>query len=566
MSFEVIFNNSYIRLIILNGIVRVLDLLSLMFTSATNRKIITKSLEHVTVEIGDCCGILHRFGYPPIDKIIKNLSSLHRLIIHSPPYESLLHLKRVDKLELFEFTCGNLSTVQQKNLMKHLNEVVKDELIITFRYRGDRSFQRSNLCYQLIRKLDLHRLPIQYLELDMNHITSINTHYYGPGETFPPYKNHIPKFLLQKQFPMLHTVSLAGHTITDEILKNLSESSAVGLIQVSLVDCENVTDVGLSYFIKSVTNLTVIDLPLITDLTLQLADKVEILHICHCMLVKGSFFKNLHIKQLNLGTSQEYLKLSYAITLFGKIPKLEMTTQIIENFWDLDNPYSHYSLITDLHLPDSFFLTDEVMGNFNRIKKLTFGVENAGTRYTDNGIKNLIQNRDSNAGDLEFWVLSSSEITDRSLMYLSKVSIKTLHISNNRNITDKGIKHLRGIEEIEISNCPCLTDESLKVLCNVKKIKIENCPLITEKGYSYLTNLVEITINDSFPVVAIKHLKSIDTLVIAQWKKNSIPDDLAGELVGIKEIVDINLNNGSFLSKEAQCYLSKRGVIIDIMQ
>ncbi|KYQ89650.1 hypothetical protein DLAC_09616 [Tieghemostelium lacteum] len=555
--FQILFNNSFIRLKILNGIDRVIDLLRLMFTSNQNRKLIQSSIDKMSITIKQ-----RDIIKGTLEQIIKNLSNVHTLDIHLPSIESLYQLKSVNTLIIRRFPEIKQNKEQ---LFTHLSKVVKDELRIC----------NSNVDIniggidRLIKQLFLDTLPTRYTFESFDQITTLRQ---NPLKSLYP---HCVSIISQKHFPLLQNIILNGDQITDQILQNLSKSAQ--LRNVKLYRCSQVTDVGMVAFRDTVTKLDVDDLPEITDLALQYPH-LKYLKIQHCPKVVGHCFEWLSntLENIDIGNSIIYLKPvnNYdSYKYFRKIPNVTINLREgnVSNTWDKENEYSHLALLTHFKtFPTSQMLTDDILSNLTRVKVLYFGSYGGRNHtFSDIGIQRMIENRYPKENNpIESIILDSFLVTDKSLEYLSTIVINRIELIC-ADITDEGCKYLNQINDISLCLCDRLTDDAMQHLSHVKNLEILWLN-ITENGINHLKSLKELVIDDEFPVEAFEYLPHIDKLTVLGWR-DPIPFSVAKHLKNLVELVE---NNGDcnftqdeeqYEDSENKLFLHQNGVILSIL-
>ncbi|KYR01603.1 hypothetical protein DLAC_01603 [Tieghemostelium lacteum] len=510
-------------------------------------------------------------------EIIKYFSVVHKLVLYSPNIEYILQLKSIDILELQNFNCPK---DDEDSVLQHLSTVVNDELILN-NYQIttiNNNIESLKGIYQRIKRLHLDRLSSQFMKFDnYDHIISLKTtcttirkyfeieeggpsRYYKSTVKSKPHievipitlPTHILQFLSQKHFSSLQELCLNSKSINDEILLNLSKSSKLKIL--SLKNSDKVTDIGLIALCHQLSKLVVYNLSEITDRSLSHCTMLQDLFISECPKVRGDCFQILcnTLESIDLGKSLKYIqpnKYFDSYQCFSKIPKVKVSMKNydhLENDWDPVNFYSHLPLLTHIDgVESSRDLSDEILSQFTRIQRLEFDSFEINTRYTDQGIKQMIDNRDPNAGVIEIFVLDSNLITDLSLQYLSQVPIQRLEILYCK-ITAQGMKYLNGIDEIVLRGET--TDEHLKNIPNVKALELgKGEDNVTATGISYLSNLRFNRIaNPNFPLNAFQHLSTIDTLFIDEWE-DPIPFHVTQLLKGLVEVVE---NDCNFLQSE----------------
>ncbi|KYR01609.1 hypothetical protein DLAC_01608 [Tieghemostelium lacteum] len=545
---QAVFNNKFIRLKILNSITRIIDLLRLMFTSSRMMTLIKSTLPTMIITLN-----LNKIMRKNMVEIIKYFSVVHKLVLDRPKVECILQLKSIDILELQYFNCPK---DDEDSVLQHLSTVVNDELILN-NYQittiNNNNIESLKGIYQRVKRLHLDGLSSQFMKFDnYDHIISLKTtcitnssSYFQritPIETIPvTLPTYIPQFLSQKHFSSLQELCLNSISINDEILLNLSKSSKLKIL--SLKNSDRVTDVGLIALCHQLSKLVVYNLSEITDRSLSHCFMLRDLFISKCPKVRGDCFQILcnTLESIDLGKSLKYIqpnKYFDSYQCFSKIPKVKVSigNYDIENDWDPVNPYSHLPLLTHIdEVHSSSDLTDEILSQFTRIQSLRFGTYGYHASYTDQGIKQMIENRDPNAGVIEFFMLDSNLITDLSLQYLSQVPIQRLAI--HCKITAQGMKYLNGIDEIDL-NLEA-TDEHLKNIPNVKALEFwSKKDDVTATGISYLSNLRFIRISyPNFPLNAFQHLSTIDTLFVDEWE-DPIPFHVTQLLKGLVEVFE----------------------------
>ncbi|KYR01585.1 hypothetical protein DLAC_01584 [Tieghemostelium lacteum] len=526
-----------------------------MFTSSRMMTLIKSTLPTMIITMN-----LNKIMRKNMVEIIKYFSVVHKLVLYSPNVECILQLKSIDILELQYFSCPK---DDEDSVLQHLSTVVNDELILN-NYQittiNNNNIESLKRIYQRIKRLHLDRLSSQFMKFDnYDHITSLKTKcitnsssYYfqrftiyksrTPIETKPvTLPIHIPQFLSQKHFSSLQELCLNSISIDDEILLNLSKSSKLQIL--SLKNSDRVTDVGLIALCHQLSKLVVYKLSEITDRSLSHCFMLRDLFISKCPKVRGDCFQILcnTLESIDLGSSLKYIqpnKYFDSYQCFSKIPKVKVSMENydLENDWDPVNPYSHLPLLTHIdEVHSSSDLSDEILSQFTRIQSLGFGTRGYHTAYTDQGIKQMIENRDPNAGVIEIFILDSNLITDLSLQYLSQVPIQRLEI--HCKITAQGMKYLNGIDEIELDLE--VTDEHLKNIPNVKSLEFwSKKDGVTATGISYLSNLRFIRISyPNFPLNAFQHLSTIDTLFVDEWE-DPIPFHVTQLLKGLVEVFE----------------------------
>src|SRR5438874_1265859 len=75
---------------------------------------------------------------------------------------------------------------------------------------------------------------------------------------------------------------------------------------------------------------------------------------------------------------------------------------------------------------------------------------------------------------------------NKYFMNFFKRNIKWFKINCSCEITDKGLKYLKGVHTINLYNCNKITDKGLKYLKGVHTINLACCNKITDKGLEYL--------------------------------------------------------------------------------
>ena len=67
-----------------------------------------------------------------------------------------------------------------------------------------------------------------------------------------------------------------------------------------------------------------------------------------------------------------------------------------------------------------------------------------------------------------------------------------LNLNYCNQITDEGLKYLKGVHTIYLEYCNQLTDEGLKYLSGVQNINLRECNQITDEGLKYLAGVQKI--------------------------------------------------------------------------
>ncbi|KYQ91951.1 hypothetical protein DLAC_07192 [Tieghemostelium lacteum] len=510
-----------------------------MFTSLSNQRLVKKSLENMTIEIkNSTVELTNGTLSSPINQIINNISHVYRLKIINPIISCLYLLKQVEILELVGWNTDSFGIRQSEEIIDHLKKTVKSKLILT---NGHIKGSIYTQLIPLMKKDHLSTLDMEFLKDSKSHLLTLD-------------------------WSNVQSISFQGNVVNDEILKKLSESSTSGLINVTLNECDLVTDMGISYFIMSVKKLSVSDLNNISDNSLELAEaNLESLCISGCSGVRGVCYKKL-CKTLRL------LDVNYSVdTLWtmGGCDPYEYLIQIpnIHVIYSrkikhpkhrkMENCYRYLSLITKVEIGHSHIMTDDIWSNLTRLKEISFQSGGGCTfkGYSDIGIKNFIENRLPNAGQIEFLSLDSSILTDQSLKILQG---KVKHLDLYLDIKDEWMKYLGDVEKLELTCAKHLTDEGMKSLSNVLSLNLFCCPLVTEKGFSYLNNIKELKISDYFPLEAVKYLENLDTLIILSWEKEPIPHELAKHLHKLITIIDLDYS--TFFSNDSIQFLVNKGV------
>ncbi|KYR01586.1 Histidine kinase A [Tieghemostelium lacteum] len=405
-----------------------------MFTSSRMMTLIKSTLPTMIITMN-----LNKIMRKNMVEIIKYFSVVHKLVLYSPNVECILQLKSIDILELQEFSCPK---EHEESVLQHLSTVVNDELILN-NYQIttiNNNIESLKGIYQRIKRLHLDRLSSQFMKFDnYDHITSLKTtcttirRYVeieegGPSrylkntlksktpiETIPiTLPTHIPQFLSQKHFSSLQELCLNSKSINDEILLNLSKSSKLKIL--SLKNSDKVTDIGLIALCHHLSKLVVYNLSEITDRSLSHCFMLRDLFISECPKVRGDCFQILcnTLESIDLGKSLKYIqpnKYYDSYQCFSKIRKVSVSMENyddLENDWDPMNLYSHLPLLTHIdRVASSRDLSDEILSQLTRIQRLEFDSFGINTRYTDQGIKQMIDNRDPNAGviELSFWTV-----------------------------------------------------------------------------------------------------------------------------------------------------------------
>ena len=97
--------------------------------------------------------------------------------------------------------------------------------------------------------------------------------------------------------------------------------------------------------------------------------------------------------------------------------------------------------------------------------------------------------------------LGINQITDLSLNYLTESKIEELEISESKNVSDEGLKHLsHSIKALNVSQCK-ITDKCLYYLSrfpNLTSLNISRCNEITGKGLKHLRAIELNSLNLNF--------------------------------------------------------------------
>lgn len=150
-----------------------------------------------------------------------------------------------------------------------------------------------------------------------------------------------------------------------------------------------------------------------------------------------------------------------------------------------------------------------------------------------------------------------SNLTDADLGSLSKFSgLQKLNLDVNSDITDEGLKHLKGLHELRdlsLFYCPQLTGAGfvqLEDLVNLTTLKIGNNKNITDDNLKHLQKLKGLRTLSAFPLWGItdeglKNLSQIRELQHLTIASKKITDEGLLFLVALKHLESLHLNPGA---------------------
>ncbi|MBN2591285.1 MAG: carboxypeptidase regulatory-like domain-containing protein [Sedimentisphaerales bacterium] len=192
--------------------------------------------------------------------------------------------------------------------------------------------------------------------------------------------------------------------------------------------------------------------------------------------------------------------------------------------------------------------TDKSLDHMKGLTKLkSLRLDDA--QITDNGVMKLKQY--GILKELEFFVLSGTQITDDGLAHLQGMDkVKRLYLGNTQ-ISDDGLKYLAGLSNMEvlILNKTNITDKSMEYLKGLKKINmlyLSNTQ-ISDKGLEHLkelTNLVQLWIGGTkITDAGLEHIQGLENLESISLESTGITDKGLEYLKPLKNLNEIFLNN-----------------------
>ncbi|EJN40973.1 hypothetical protein lvs_R470 [Acanthamoeba polyphaga lentillevirus] len=255
----------------------------------------------------------------------------------------------------------------------------------------------------------------------------------------PNVPEHI-EYIDFNKMPNLVKADLSGCiNLFDEQLKGLSK-----VRKLNLKECYDITDVGLSY-LTMVKKINISYCFRITDSGLKYLSNADYVNICGCLKITNDGFI--------------YLK---------RVPKLVVG-------------------YTTLSLYDCM-----MEGN----------------------------------GDYEYLTISDNTkqlITGQAFHHLENTSqIKIINCSYIRDIDLESFINLPTLSKIDLRYCNNITNQGLSALCNIPIVKISNNYQISSKGISYLTNSKKISIESCPKINSFPNLTGLKKLVFKTMGKINI--------------------------------------------
>jgi hypothetical protein len=178
-------------------------------------------------------------------------------------------------------------------------------------------------------------------------------------------------------------------------------------------------------------------------------------------------------------------------------------------------------------------------------------------------IEQLYQLIESNKGHLVSLDLErlSYHVTDDVLKHImtTATKIKTINLSDCKQITDEGLKNLTNATTIDLSGCRNITDAGLEHLTNATTINLTFSQKITDAGLAHLTNATTIYLGYSHNITdeGLAHLTNATTINLSGCKQ--ITDKGLAHLTKATTIYLINCDQITYEARET---LRKRGVEI----
>lgn len=255
----------------------------------------------------------------------------------------------------------------------------------------------------------------------------------------PNVPEHI-EYIDFNQMPNLVKADLSGCiNLLDEQLKGLSK-----VRKLNLKECYDITDIGLSY-LTMVKKINIAYCFRVTDSGLKYLSNADYVNICGCLKITNEGFI--------------YLK---------RIPKLVVG-------------------YTTLSLYDCMI---------------------------------------DGCGDYEYLTISDNTkqlITGKAFHYLENTSqIKIINCNNIIDVDLKSFTNLPTLSKIDLRYCNNITNQGLSALCNIPIIKISNNYQITSKGISCLTNSKKLSIESCPKINSFPNLTSLKKLVLKTTGKINI--------------------------------------------
>lgn len=96
------------------------------------------------------------------------------------------------------------------------------------------------------------------------------------------------------------------------------------------------------------------------------------------------------------------------------------------------------------------------------------------------------------ANNIEIFI-NDIHTTDNKLKYFR--GVKIIHLMSCANITDCGLKYLKGAHAVSFYNCD-INGLGLRYFKNAKFIDISHCNNLTNVGLKFIKNVAKIIIND----------------------------------------------------------------------
>ncbi|KYQ88957.1 hypothetical protein DLAC_10546 [Tieghemostelium lacteum] len=521
-----IFQNNTIRLVILNNLRGIHELVRLMFTSKLVKTLIEKSLKVMTV-------VVDPIKINPT--AMKYLSNCFRLIINTLDEEFqdyFQYLENIDQLEIKK----QKHWLSQDDFM-HLSNSITQNIIMT---AEDMNRYRDEMVSitKLLKSFTIEMVSKEFIEeLVPSQITKITCirraqNYYGHNQKL------ITNLLTTTLFSNLTEISFQSNPYTipidATILENLSKSGKIE--KVKLFDLGNITNEDIIHLSATCKHLYIVECPKVTDEIFKYLPVLETLKIGDCAGISGIGFQYLNQSTLksvdiSIGTYLSNINIEYVKYL----KEIESVTTYIST----KNVIGEYlQVFTEIKFNTFVNLEPLHFSYFKKIRVLKLPTSHS--VYNDQCIQILYDNL-YDPKSLKHLSIEG-DITDKSMVYFKY--LEKLEISYCATISSEEFKYLENLKYLSISRCMNITDDAFKYLQHCKSFKIRDMK-ITETAYTYMTNTVRLSVDEQFPLSALKHLKNLDRFKISV---NRCIDDLDPDL--LKMINHLNSNGIKAILKE----------------
>ncbi len=320
-----------------------------------------------------------------------------------------------------------------------------------------------------------------------------------------------------KDIPNLKTLNVfSSEKLTDEGLKSISEIKQLETLGVHWMD--QITDEGIAHLIK-IPNLKKLDIG-----HAKLTDK-------GCEIFK-------QVKTL------EYLHL----------PNFGLTNEGLAHICELEN-------LTYLWASGSSNspLTDKTLENISKLKKLE-ELCIGGTRFTDNGLKNITILKNLT----QFWLFCAPEVTNKGLVEIGKLTnLENLSLPDETKITTGGLKNLNTLTSLEILDIHSARQDNsimdISRLTNLKDLAIvlhrtrTEKDKFTDKDLACLANLKKLQClqlcSPGIGDEGLKHLSGLTNLDFLNISDSEITDDGLKYCSNMNRLWRLMITGGHFTEK-----------------